>query len=1254
MYPLFAQLKIPAVPPVPKVPKLPAVPKFPGSSAGPASPAAPGTPAAAAPPSGKGPSGLEKFETSVSQSSAFQWLQNNWGTVLLVVLGIALIVTLIIVIRRRRSAVEGDEEAETVVKQQALGFKTAWRQFVRQLPRRYRASIHLFHPYLVFGPDGSGKTALIERCVDWRAQEFQYHPSHTKNPNLQIYHGPSQVVQEFAGSVLTDPSPRVGRQLAGLWKIHRRSSPPKLLYVMSVDALVSEPIERIVRDVQMVRGKLNLLSSTIGKPVEVSLALTHMDHCIGYREFNEGFEGRGYRFQLDLEADATPEQLVEQMRRSESNLPQLMKNLSPVDYVKAAAFIDESPTFLNRISVMVSTLAKPDPTNYDPVLGRLYLTSSTDSGERACNPFASELSAKEVKRRDPYRKHRWLAAAITVFGLMYLAAGYVYERQTVQGAEKILRSTMESGTTGFDYNVQERFYNYLAERRNSLLSKVLPDFGDNHDFFVERAIKDGYVERFEGKLRAVIRNLRDSTDGQDLEKYLFLSAMAASTVDNEMGKLVMNNAAAWEEVTWLSKYLIRDYVQHRDNTKVIAPVLTPVKSGTAVEELLGTRVVQVWDPFLAGVYDASKQEIITLEQLRTLQAQAMEILQEVDGLNQHSLAVEIIRIMKDMGVSVGPQWDKELRHRAISQNGPLVRLLELVENAEMDVPKYQDMTLQQIVDFIAERGGRDIKGENYAILTPERSYVVDGVAWANLLKRSTLVTTMNGYRSRAWVANSWKQILFGDISAFPKKQLNARDGDDPFFQGQAEVLGYYALAAFEERVLPQIRLLPATLKALPVPPNVNQNFDLFVRDTLATYAADYERVYVQFYDAHDVRQFSRQILPYVAQQLSSPGSPLLVLLKQIRDSTNFPAADGNPYLKPFEAIANRFAEVRAVVGKAATASPNWAAYANIVAGLAERLDNSKPYAPKKGDQYVALKADLSPYAREALDFLLQVPQSAFDQLETWLRTAKLRRKWQRPFRGFFNRILDLGVEDLQDTLTARWADDYEQFVLPLTTRFPFDPTATEIAPAALLSDAISPNGAFWKSFRNYIAPLCVEVDGRWALRTTKGAQINFPPEMIGIVNRLAQLRDALWDKKGVPKPIALKLRPLPLPRGKTDLRAVISNLQVGKSIVFSFNQEPSWQTVDLEWWKSSSARISVGYAKYGRVQKEYAGLGVSSERWGFYRLLQQAKRRAPDQQVWFWTVRNQNPTIPITSVEYEFAVDPWEALRIQPSSTKGK
>ena len=190
-------------------------------------------------------------------------------------------------------------------------------------------------------------------------------------------------------------------------------------------------------------------------------------------------------------------------------------------------------------------------------------------------------------------------------------AGYYYERQTIDGASEILQEAMRADPDEFDYKIQKTFYSYLADRRSSLLSKVLPEFAPNDEIFVEREITEGFIDSIETKLlMPELRRLELSAASGDLEKYLFLGAMAASTANNDLGRLILKNLKPWQRITGLSELLIRDYVSHSANQRVITPDLSNLRSRKAVEQILGTAIVKDWSPLLGELHDWSNNKTL--------------------------------------------------------------------------------------------------------------------------------------------------------------------------------------------------------------------------------------------------------------------------------------------------------------------------------------------------------------------------------------------------------------------------------------------------------------------------------------------------------------------------------------------------------------------------------------------------------------------------------------------------------------------
>jgi ABC-type uncharacterized transport system YnjBCD ATPase subunit len=77
-----------------------------------------------------------------------------------------------------------------------------WRRFLAELPTPVRRSILQFQPFVLMGPAGSGKSALVDAYTDWRRQAKQYLGSSLEDQHLQLYVGSRALVLELPAPVL--------------------------------------------------------------------------------------------------------------------------------------------------------------------------------------------------------------------------------------------------------------------------------------------------------------------------------------------------------------------------------------------------------------------------------------------------------------------------------------------------------------------------------------------------------------------------------------------------------------------------------------------------------------------------------------------------------------------------------------------------------------------------------------------------------------------------------------------------------------------------------------------------------------------------------------------------------------------------------------------------------------------------------------------------------------------------------------------
>lgn len=1195
---------------------------------------------------------ISKMKSKVvraEKSDVVQWGEGHLFWVMVVLATIAVIALVYLLYKIRKKRLQNAPAADLDVKPKTLGLRKTWRNFKKALPSRYRASAKLFRSFYVFGASGSGKTTIIDESIHWRGQERQYRHSETRNPNLQIYHGATQFVFEFGGKVLEDTTARVRKELKRFWRGQRHVSEPVFYYVVSAEALLNESVERVVKNVQFARGKYNALCALLGQPVEFGIIVTHLDTCEGYQEFQTGLGENNVRLTLQLSWEQTVGSLAEQLSKYEVYLPYLMQTVSPEDYVKAAGFIQDSQPLLTRLQILVDELKSQDPTSFDVRFGTAYFSSRDDTNAAANSPFEVQLQQSDVLARHPYRFHIRTASAIGLLGLIYLSAGYWYEQRTIKGAERILERAMAGNADEFSYYVQKEFYDYLERRRHSFLSDLLVDFSPNHDVFLHQEIRDDYIASVENKLLLPeIKKLLNAVTGADMERYLYLSGLAAATSTNELGAFVLKHSAVWARVTGLNELLIRDYVTHHSNTRYISPDLTRLMSRDAVRKILELEGEIDWTTFLETVQSWKGRIRILNSELTEIKAQTDLIRQAIGALKKHDVTLQFMVLLdpKDR-LDIGPHWKLEIERGKAAQRGDLKRLLDVIGGSTLAKPATLDTSLSSIIEFAKSLKPQSEKGTGLNIRLLGQSYSFDLVDWHRLVQRSSLIAIVNDYQTQAWSGSPWRKVLFGRSSKFKPIELNRIPGEDQLFSGTSKIHGFFTKEAFQSEVAPLLNKLQDDLKTLSLPQKEEEDFIAFIDETLSSYAKEYTQAYTQYYEAHKLRRFSRQLLPFVAREIGSVNSPLLGLLKCIRDNTAFDIDDANRFFAAFDEIRYEFQSLTQIIGKNPAKSPSWLAYQKLVYDLSLSIANTAPNKPTKEAYLGELATALSPLGLGAVKTLYRSQSAAQIGLEEWLRSANVRQEWQGPFRDIFDRSLRIGVEEVEGYVRNEWSRLRGLYYAPLVNQFPFARHSRDVVDISTLKAALHPKGEFWSNFEGKIKPLLKHSRAGWKARTSEQVRVTLPASLIETANRLNQIRALLWDDKGKEKAIRFSIRALPFPQTDTQAQPVMAALQIGGKSVFAFNQQPQWQTIDIEWWAPETARLSVGFERYGQANRTYASVAAGGEQWSFFRLLQQATRTEADPDIWFWTVSGGEDDLPPTSVLFRFKHDPLEDFALE-------
>ncbi|MBZ4396706.1 type VI secretion IcmF C-terminal domain-containing protein [Myxococcus sp. AS-1-15] len=338
-----------------------------------------------------------------------------------VLLALALVVGLVWWWRKRRRVAP---KVETRKRLDTGALVRIRKQFLNALPLRYRVAVLDFPTVVVLGPAGAGKTTLIDLEVDWRRQERQFMPSHTSDPLLQMFLGPDKVVHEVSASLLEDDSQEARRALSRLWKSSFRRQKGRVVVALDARWLAETPPDEVRRVIQLVRGKINLLSEASRGSVETRLCLTHMDSLVGFSDFAQLLRSHGIPLHWDVPPSGEEGRLAAGLQPLEQYFALGLVSLSVDAFGRLEEFYARGGESFAALARFVTGLVEGGTLSYRPELTRVYV-SSPAADARSAGVFAIAAEKRNVELRARYRgKHLRRCAALLALGVLPVVAAY--------------------------------------------------------------------------------------------------------------------------------------------------------------------------------------------------------------------------------------------------------------------------------------------------------------------------------------------------------------------------------------------------------------------------------------------------------------------------------------------------------------------------------------------------------------------------------------------------------------------------------------------------------------------------------------------------------------------------------------------------------------------------------------------------------------------------------------------------------------
>jgi hypothetical protein len=1236
---------------------------------------------------------------------------DNWPTLLAILAALVLLILVGLLvyyrIRKRRHPGTLEIKAGSSAERKALkkempasSLTGIWKEFLKAIPWSIRPNIMTYEHFIVFGQAGSGKSTLIDRYTDWQGHARQFYPSFTANPLLQIYLGSKVLVQEIPASLLDDTSEAARRALLKLWKpLFRRRKPTVVIALNAMELSPDEPghLESLRQKAQMIRGKINLLGQICKKPIPVRLVLTHLDQFEGFLEFSRFLAQGNIPLKLewpsaggDRDRSGSPGTPVEGQRQDptartdrydlsgcldpcEEHLTRALISLPADQYLRAMTFLCQAPRVFQDLSLFVRSLQEADPLSLEPEITGFYLTSQAEENLPVLNPFAPLLTAEEISKIDPHRRHRLAAAAIGLAGLLFFGAAYFHGRSLIVERQRGLDRVETDPPARYDQRMHELLPAVYADQHP--VTKVLPDFFSSRNREITHRsmenIRELYLLPELDRLATEMAAKPQTPTGAVItihgfehyykgsihaaqDRAVYLLALIYATRDNDLGQLIQQNPTSWSKILNLPRTMIEDYVHNNvssSDVSLAGKKLSFRQSHGAVDD------PNRWMAYFREIRRFCQQPFMSRMEFEKLQKDTEQFLGVIQQMELYDLTVRLAKLLKkevppDIHLDMIVIQESELRQEAIKNS------LNFIKNSSMNYPETAPGSglaglLENLKVMLSYKDPQAEKDWTFRFSLGGEDFSLSAGQWKDLINRSRINAFL-----RDFVNQHQRQdglLFFPSDQEFDDLIMNPSNDGRFLFIGSARVDGRFTRDAVEKRVRPILSELPALIESLPIDPQGKKHVTNFLLKEVDIYGRRYAQSYRRYYTEFDIKAGSPGALRFVLSQMVLPSSPLREVLVSIQDNIRIDPGT-NEYMQIFSRHLSEFDFIKRLMGEQKGTFPELDRYKALMEQMLADIQEQQGQGEKrdKEESHALLKNRLSPLGRIAFAILDQEKDSYVNLVKRWLESVAVPRPWQDIFLAPVWQAYFLGMAEIESDIAKTWEELRQADIQPLQHKFPFLPASGEDVSIEELRNATHPAGHFRRSFQALLLPYCGEEGQRWRKRSSPYNVLKLPETMLPTLNAIEQLGDALWDRDGKEKFLEFMVRPAPLPlMPPREPLAALSYLYVGDSAVFGFNQKPSWKRIRCSWKDPSSAAVGIEFAGRSRSARIKRTIEVPPSYWSFYRLLQKAKQPAAFDRnrnisTVQWTIMSPAGNGEGVSLDIAFDIkgDPWSVFKL--------
>ncbi|MEO1233034.1 MAG: type VI secretion protein IcmF/TssM N-terminal domain-containing protein [Myxococcota bacterium] len=1142
-------------------------------------------------------------------------------------------------------------------------FSRVWDRFLKQLPAVVRRSIHQFQPMVVLGGMASGKTALIGRHTDWRRQSRYLFGSQLDHPDLQLYLGSRVVVLEVPAPVLTGTSSGLREALLSLFRRLFRRRTPVAVVAINPAELDEMSTDEVRAHADSIRGKINLLSQARRSPVEVRVAVTHLDRQRGFEDLAQVVHQGDGVLELPIRSDRAATGLIEEIETQLHHLARVrasaLVELSAERYLGVVSFLREAPTLLGPVARFGAALMAAEPLSQPPLLSSVHLTSA-ELPNPASNPFhAPKVSGDRL--RDPLLHHRVAASAVAGLITFVLIAEFVREHSAWRPAKAAL-----------ERYVGEKRLRQRPEFESALRGEVVG--------FIDRTSLLPFFSGAEAKAaRSVARHLHQDfilhelddalTEPDGLRRSIYLAALADLETGDALASMLKSKEVRerWARATGLEASMIADYLRvvgALGSERPRAPSISPPRRRPSDDEVLAL------DKFALYFRQAVEAGDTSQAALGDLRRQASQLGRGIEAIEARPDVPELLRgraeaepERADLVRELEP-YLPELRNPAVlgraDRRAELLALLELVERSAIkpppDVRRYLDLC-----DWVQ----RSLSSDPVRLLTDGRrvdprevdvsidDHRLQGADWLALTRDQTIEAQLE-----AFLSQPRRQVFFIPGRDHPPIVMNPKTRGEFLFRGRSQISGRFTREALLRDVVPTLACHDRVMRKLPaIAPATATRLDELIRQERESYAESYLRSMTEFYSAFgiDTAQAADN-LHVVLDRLLRGSSPLTRHLTAVSENADFGTVDGDAraLLGPLRERLVPFLALGEVVTSTASGDPPYLSYLLILRQVREALQPADPSlgggdAPAEGDAQT-LRDRLDPAGEMALDISTCAPESKLQAVEQWMDDVNLPRELRAPFRAPILELYRVGQVEIARVMEDVWRYDFLEVLDPLLMKFPFSLTSANDASPEEVTALLHPlTGQLIRTKKRLVEPLELRPPECHA----RVGRLRPPSGLRHLSRGIDRLASRLWDETGQPMSLTLSVAPVPFESvigGQPDKQLTLTFVGSGGTTLVNFNQRPFAHDLEEPWTTVHTAQVGVKLTNLSTRDVIYPEPLVESSYWALHRLLVRAKRSGSR---FDWKIRfrtrgaDGQSTRLVLPVKFDIKDDPFQAFRLR-------